>query len=239
MTILTALQRGSPSRDPKSPIDLALAGQTRYPRHEVISRLLAGTLPADYDQRELLLMLELATGWLARDVRPRVVVTPELKVLWCNDSASGMLTPPQPLFLLRNSLCLSPTVDAGPFHRFIAGLGSAVGRCLVNDPAVERGMLLAGWAVNRRDVSVIFVEFVLRELPLDSRNSGMAAQFALTNAECDVVDFLAQMEPAQAISARLHVSVNTIRTHVRHIYIKLGITNQMQLMRTIVAYCGG
>ena len=239
MTILTALQRGSPSRDPKSPIDLALAGQTRYPRHELVSRLLAGTLPADYDQRELLLMLELATGWLARDVRPRVVITPELKVLWCNHSATAMLIPPQPVFLHQNSLCLSPTVDAEPFHRFLAGLEAAVERCLVNDPAVERGILLSGWAIKRQEVSLIFLEFVLRELPLDSHNSGMATQFGLTNAECDVIDILARMESAQAIATQLHVSVNTIRTHIRRIYSKLGITNQMQLMRTIVAYCGG
>lgn len=245
MKISPALQRGLPNSEPSisghSPDpDDAIDRDSEIPREDIVSRLLAGTLPIDFDRAKLLLVAQAAIGWLARDVRPRVVINPRRQVLWSNAAAAAMLVSPQPLVLHEERVELSKSIPSEPFEHYLATLGSSPARFLLNDPVAERGMLVTGWLLEQPESApAIFLEFTLRELPLDARSSGLAAQFGLTKSESTIVDLLALMEPPKAIADRLGVSVNTIRTHIRRIYDKLDISTQAQLMRTVMAYCGG
>lgn len=54
---------------------------------------------------------------------------------------------------------------------------------------------------------------------------------ALTPAESRVASLSAEGLRPSAIEARLRISVNTVETHLQHVYRKLGIKSQLQLMR--------
>jgi DNA-binding NarL/FixJ family response regulator len=51
----------------------------------------------------------------------------------------------------------------------------------------------------------------------------------LTPREAEVLDLLQQGAPNAEIAARLHVGVETVRTHARNIYRKLGVTSRRDL----------
>lgn len=188
---------------------------------------------------ELRRALELAARWLWRDGRPRAAVGHDRSVLWCNPAARRLLVAPSPLVIRDNYLCPAKGVEAEGIDSFLADLESATARLYVMDAEYDRGVLLTAWADTIDGHQVAFVEFALRELPFDARQSGMAQAFGLTRAECRVVDALAVMEQPSRIAERLGVSVHTIRTHVRRIYAKLAVRSQMQFMRLTMAYCGG
>ena len=48
----------------------------------------------------------------------------------------------------------------------------------------------------------------------------------LTNREIDILTLLAQGKSNEQISLQLDISVNTVKTHLKHIFKKLSVTNR-------------
>ena len=48
-----------------------------------------------------------------------------------------------------------------------------------------------------------------------------------------MIELLVQGLTNQNISDRLHISVNTVKSHVKRIYKKLGVTNRLQLVNLL------
>lgn len=188
---------------------------------------------------ELRPALDLAARWLWRDGRPRAVIGRRRAVLWCNPAARRLLVAPVPLVIRNNHLCPAKGIDIAPVDAFLERLSSASTRLQVMDAETDRGVLLTAWADIVDGQQAAFIEFGLRELPFDCRESGMAAAFGLTKAECRIVDALAVMEAPSKIAERLGVSVHTVRTHIRRIYAKMKVRSQLHFMRLTMAYCGG
>ena len=56
---------------------------------------------------------------------------------------------------------------------------------------------------------------------------------SLTEAEIAVVRLVAQGESSRAVAERLFLSVNTVNTHLRHVFGKLGIRSRVELARIV------
>jgi DNA-binding NarL/FixJ family response regulator len=63
----------------------------------------------------------------------------------------------------------------------------------------------------------------------DASERGVAGPELLTPREADVLDLLQRGRSNAEIAASLHVSVETVRTHARHIYRKLGVRTRREL----------
>jgi DNA-binding NarL/FixJ family response regulator len=63
----------------------------------------------------------------------------------------------------------------------------------------------------------------------DGSVDGLAGPELLTPREADVLDLLQRGRSNAEIAASLHVSVETVRTHARHIYRKLGVRTRREL----------
>ena len=68
---------------------------------------------------------------------------------------------------------------------------------------------------------------------VDARCDVVAARYQLTPRERDVLGLLARGRTSPIIQERLVVSQNTVRTHVRHIYTKLGVHSQQELINLV------
>ena len=68
-----------------------------------------------------------------------------------------------------------------------------------------------------------------RELGLGSGASGAS----LTLREQEILDLLAQGLRFKEIGDRLFVSLNTVRTHVRHIYEKLQVQSRIEALNKV------
>lgn len=75
----------------------------------------------------------------------------------------------------------------------------------------------------------------LIEQRLDEACAAVAEQFGLTARETDVLQLLARGRTASVIQERLVLSHNTVKSHVRHIYSKLGVHSQQQLIDLVDA----
>jgi len=57
--------------------------------------------------------------------------------------------------------------------------------------------------------------------------------FDLSSAQARVVLALLQGNDVMTSAAKLHISINTMRSHMRAIYAKMGINNQSDLLRLL------
>jgi DNA-binding NarL/FixJ family response regulator len=104
--------------------------------------------------------------------------------------------------------------------------------------SVESAQLLAfgaaaclAKATQSRDV-LNAIHLASRGLQLTPREgrSALPGSGLLTAREADVLIGLRQRRSNAQIAADLHVSVETVRTHARHIYRKLGVSSRRELM---------
>lgn len=65
---------------------------------------------------------------------------------------------------------------------------------------------------------------------IDRGCATVAARFGLTSREEDVLALLARGRTSPVIQRKLTVSHNTVKSHVRHIYAKLGVHSQQELI---------
>lgn len=85
-------------------------------------------------------------------------------------------------------------------------------------------------ATQARDV-LNAVHLAARGLQLTPRDThGSVRSGLLTPREADVLEQLQQRRSNAQIAAALHISIETVRTHARHIYRKLGVSSRRELL---------
>jgi LuxR family maltose regulon positive regulatory protein len=68
----------------------------------------------------------------------------------------------------------------------------------------------------------------LRERSPETKPAVQALVEPLSERELEVLRLLKSPLPQPALAAQLYVSINTVRTHVKHIYAKLGVHDRVE-----------
>jgi DNA-binding CsgD family transcriptional regulator len=138
----------------------------------------------------------------------------------------------QHISMLNNQLCLG---------RWTSELGHLLARARVRPegtcvPAADSGghLILCARLLGLDETHSIFgltlrrTDEFTREQPM-----GVAEAFKLTAAEAKVLQSLCQGDTAQEAAQRTGVSVETIRTHIRRIYQKVGVNSREALLTKV------
>lgn len=117
---------------------------------------------------------------------------------------------------------------------------------LANNPSAAEGRQMIGFGATAclaknteaRDVlhAIHLASRGLHVLPPDatgSPNTDQSGPAPLTPREADVLELLQGGRSNAEIAATLHVGVETIRTHARNIYRKLGVSSRRELRSTV------
>lgn len=75
------------------------------------------------------------------------------------------------------------------------------------------------------------------ERNLEAASVIAAERFGLTPREVDVLQLLARGRTSSVIQEKLFLSNNTVKTHVRHIYTKMDVHSQQELMTLVESFC--
>ena len=126
---------------------------------------------------------------------------------------------------LRQALTIRPAIECGAVHAWMtaaeARVAAARGRLALAERRLgEARELLAGCADAGR--AVAFADATERHLH-DVRAGASTPLEPLSKAELAVLLLFDQDRSARAIGAELYLSHNTVKTHIRAIYRKLGV----------------
>lgn len=83
------------------------------------------------------------------------------------------------------------------------------------------------------DLCSYFFKRYSRDLDISQKKEDVQQKFALSDREYEVVELLAKGMTNPDISQALHISVNTVKSHIKRIYSKLGISNRLQLINLL------
>ena len=76
-----------------------------------------------------------------------------------------------------------------------------------------------------------------RNLPVDWRL--FAETHGLSQREQEIMEYLGRGHSSTFISQTLVISDNTVRTHTRHIYRKVGVTSRDELLKAVSDFQNG
>jgi DNA-binding NarL/FixJ family response regulator len=176
---------------------------------------------------------------LARGLRSLIEEDPRLELL------PGNIAPAQLSSLLRRQRPRVAIVDANSLHspvevRELSAKHPSTHLLLLADVAssVEATQLLAFGAAaclakstQERDVlnAIHLASRGLQLIPRRTESSGGVSGM-LTARESDVLAELQRRRSNAQIAADLSISIETVRTHARHIYRKLGVSSRRELL---------
>jgi DNA-binding CsgD family transcriptional regulator len=78
------------------------------------------------------------------------------------------------------------------------------------------------------------VTFVDQQERREARIARLRRRFELTAAEADVAQAVMQGGCRADVAARLGITVATVRAHLSHIFVKVGVHRQAELVRRIL-----
>ncbi len=83
------------------------------------------------------------------------------------------------------------------------------------------------------DLSSSYFKHYSIELNITNENDVLKNRFALSDREMEVTVLLARGLPYKSICQQLHISENTVKSHIKRIYKKLGVSNKLQMVNLL------
>lgn len=179
----------------------------------------------------------LARIWLECDDIARFLLDDRLAVLWTNDPAARCLEEQTDLELRDGLLCTVNRALQASLSAFISNCTSELSTlCLACED--DGGHFLFRARELCRDGQRRYFGVACHQSTdrLADRYGDVRTAFNLTISEYRVLEKMLDGYTADDISAEGRLSVETIRTHIRHIYSKLGVASREALFARIQAY---
>jgi DNA-binding CsgD family transcriptional regulator len=176
------------------------------------------------------------SAWLTEATTPLVLILTDLSVVWANQMAkqldqNGLISLESGRLSIRDE-----TTTAG-LMSFVTGLAPGPAAWVAGE--VEGGHLIvrgeatqpAGWPVG------VALTFRITAVPGDYILwADMHDALGLTKAEVAIVKRLLSGDRAEDIAADTPVTLETVRTHIRRIYLKLNVGTREQLFARIMPF---
>jgi DNA-binding CsgD family transcriptional regulator len=180
---------------------------------------------------------QLALEWLDRDSMPRLFCTHDLALLWVNEAGRAQLMGGGDLELREGFVQACDRAGQLALARFAAECG-----LLLASLALPRGdgdghllirARLVGDEDGRRCIGMSFHRTGSHFRPV---YADLNTVFQLTPAEYRVLGEMIDGHTADAIAAATRLSIETVRSHIRHIYAKLHVSSRESLFKRIRPY---
>jgi DNA-binding CsgD family transcriptional regulator len=181
-------------------------------------------------------MEHVALGWLSLDVRPRIIVSTTLHVRWSNHLALECLDARSLVHVRGDELVCKNNAIHKAVSDFVRALDDKVQTLAVSDEGRRDVLLLRGWGLVHEGERLACLELGRDREGFVCDYRDLRAVFGLTQAEHRVVLQMLGGNTVTIIAETLHLSVGTVRTHVKHLYSKVGVTSREELLGRLAPY---
>lgn len=166
-----------------------------------------------------------------------MLVTAELELLWSNAAALALMSRRGPVSLSDNRLILPLRRQEDSLRVFLSELDEGAGVWALK---VEDGWLVRAETITPPDAPPAWL--LTWQAMADADRylwSDVGAHLRLTPSETRILRRLVDGLTVDEAANELAVSVQTVRTHVRRIYAKLGVSNRERLFAAVLPYRWG
>jgi DNA-binding CsgD family transcriptional regulator len=170
------------------------------------------------------------------DARPRVVIDRERRLLWCSENAERLLAAPVPLRISDGRLTTDAATTSTAMAEFVEGIGHDCDSMLLRGESRKHWAMILAWTPGDFPDEVC----LLLNLSVPHRTvaeSGLARALRLTASETRVLDQFARLNSPREIAEQMHVSLSTVRSHLKQIHSKAGVETAVQLTQLVRGFC--
>jgi DNA-binding CsgD family transcriptional regulator len=179
---------------------------------------------------------QLSLDWLAREERPRLIVNRDLEILWANPAGRAALSGRRDLENRDGQLAATNPAHHDALAGFVRDAGAGVAMLALPSDDGKGHLLMQARQVGRGAdgprVGILFFHSHHRVFEY----ADFSQVFGLTRAEHQVLLLMLEGQTADEVSSRKKVSIDTVRSQIRQIYDKLGVSSREGLFRRIRPY---
>jgi DNA-binding CsgD family transcriptional regulator len=165
-------------------------------------------------------------GWLDGDRRPRILVDAELAAHWVNPSAEALMRSDRSVLHRNGRIVPKDPRMEGELRSFVAHATEDVSAQCVSNRETGDQLVLAATRLPAPWSHLVGI--TLRRISDDVivRIADLRRPFGLTATESRVAEHLLCGETAEETAQSLNVSLETVRTHIKRAYGKLGVRSR-------------
>lgn len=83
------------------------------------------------------------------------------------------------------------------------------------------------------DLCAYFFSNYSRKMDITAYRQSLKDRYELSEREIEVLELLAKGDSNSVIGQQLHISINTVKSHIKRIYAKLAVSSRLQLMNLL------
>jgi DNA-binding CsgD family transcriptional regulator len=173
-------------------------------------------------------------NWFNAERRGRMILTPNLELSWCNLAARKLIGNRQRLALRGGCLRPSSLRDQQRFEAFVRDAGDRLSVLCLSDENGENHLLTT--AIRLPGTTLVGLTAFRVWQDFDALWADLHEAFGLTRSEQEICRLLGSGLTADAIADKMRTSIKTVRTHIRHVYSKLGVCSREELFHKLMPY---
>lgn len=172
---------------------------------------------------------QMITVWVEIDSEARLIVSEDLRPQWVSPAAERILSDPRSV-LYRNGRIRprNPQVDS-ELRSFVASATDAGETHCLTDAHTGEHIVLTTTRLGK--AVAMTLHWPEHDPPI--KLVDLHDAFGLTPAEQCVAEHLFNGNTAEETARRLRVSLETVRTHIKRTYAKLGVSSREALLRKL------
>ncbi len=175
---------------------------------------------------------EAVTRWIDGERRARLIVSPNLDVVWMNKAARALHGEGEAFVVEAGRLAAPSRAVAG----LVASARADEARC-----AVMPGEGGRRWVVWAREVGAspgVMIGLTFHRARSETRFQALIDNHLLTPSEGRIIEMLLGGAETGRIAQALDISIETLRTHLKHAYRKLGVRSRGELFAEAISFVG-
>jgi DNA-binding NarL/FixJ family response regulator len=192
--------------------------------------------PASGSPSTLQEMVNVGLLWVDLDPTPRMVIDLGLKIMWQSQPAAAFLAQQTDL-IQRQGMLVATASDHDDMLRDAVNAAEVKLSHLVLPSSDGSHILFRLRRLSKEgDRPLVGLIFYSCASNFDPQFADLRAAFSLTNGEQEVMLMLHRGLTAEKIAGALKLSIETIRSHIRSAYLKLGVSSREEVFRKLHPY---
>ena len=176
----------------------------------------------------------LLTRWTFAAPYPLALLQKNGRLVWCNAAAMRLLQGISPM-VLRNGLLLTRrAATTNTFRTWLKALADEPSFHVVRGDATQGNVVIQAMAVSGSTDEVVGCR--LRSAGARAEIADLTVALGITPAQSGIVRRMILGSSLEQISEETGLSITTVRTHLRNIYARLGISSRDELFRLCLPY---
>ncbi|MGZ3274194.1 MAG: helix-turn-helix transcriptional regulator [Caulobacteraceae bacterium] len=176
----------------------------------------------------------LLTRWTFAAPYPLALLQKNGRLVWCNAAAMRLLQDASPIVLRNGLLMTRKTTTTSAFRAWLKDLSGEPSFHIVRGAGVQGNVVLQGMTVMGAKDEVVGCRLRSASAPAEVADLTMA--LGVTPAQSGIVQRMILGSSLEQISEDTGLSITTVRTHLRNVYARLGISSRDELFRLCLPY---